>query len=218
MLSIVMQGLLFSFGVIVLGRKKWGQMLGMVLLSLWAFIQPVMTLLVSFGPQQMDQVSRFYLERLNIDYAFAGQTFVSIIALLLLIKVIGALGLVVWMDRANETGWIEWQLRWMRRSRTLAPPVTGIPISPLRGSLRDLLSPLFLFSLILTGLFLLVQKESWSEFIWQSLRPVGVAFIIFYLSRSPTFIKLLKKLAERIGVLKPLHRRWAEVQKYLKND
>ncbi len=49
MLSLSAQGLLFFFGEFLLGSNLAGWMLGMALLGLWAFVQPLITYYLFFG-------------------------------------------------------------------------------------------------------------------------------------------------------------------------
>lgn len=54
MLSIAMQGFLFWLSTTLLGIGLLGQLLGAVMLSLWAFIQPLITLLMIYGLSSVD--------------------------------------------------------------------------------------------------------------------------------------------------------------------
>lgn len=54
MLSLSMQGLLFSMGTGLFGINLVGLILGMVLLSFWAFIQPLVTYYFFFGDKLID--------------------------------------------------------------------------------------------------------------------------------------------------------------------
>lgn len=219
MLALVMQGLLFSLGILLFGHKKFGQIMAMILLSIWAFIHPFMTLLISFGPKQIEQVFQFYTDKINLDYFMAGYAVLTVILILFVTKVIGAVLIVQWLQQNDEKKWTAWQEGLILRSKKLMGPSdpTGSQnrnSSPLKGSLRDLRSPLFLLSFMLTWIFLFVQKESWSSFIWLALRPVAIAFIVLYLLRSPQFLKLCGLAAARFGFLRPIHRRLLDVQKY----
>ena len=219
MLALVMQGLLFSIGIVLFGKKKFGQIVGMILLSTWAFIHPLITLLISFGPKQLENVVQFYTDKINVDYYFAGYAVFSVIAILFLMKAICGLFIVQWIDQSDEKKWASWQDHLISRSQKVIGPSRNLKSftqnsSPLKGALRDLLRPLFLFSFALTWIFLFVQKDSWTSFTWLALRPVAIAFVIFYLLRSPQFLKLCAAAAEKFGFLRPIHRRLLEVRKY----
>src|SRR5690606_16777658 len=49
MLSISMQGFLFSFATFIFGKNTIGQMFSMIFLSIWAFLQPLITYFLIFG-------------------------------------------------------------------------------------------------------------------------------------------------------------------------
>ncbi len=215
MLAILMQGLLFSTGIVLFGRKRIGQFFGMLLLSTWAFIHPFLGLLVAFGPTQLKKVISYYLQKLHLDYHFAGLAVLSAIFVLFALKLGVSLFIVRYLNRENEEKWEEWQTKWTARANLLKPKKKSEhELTPLRGTLRDLRSPLFLLSFALTWIFLLVQKESWSEFVWLALRPLGVAFLFLYLLRSPTILRVFSHASERVGVLKPIHRRLLLVRHY----
>jgi hypothetical protein len=124
----------------------------------------------------------------------------------------------VFVNRANDGAWWAWQTRWLKKSQQImSQRESGFgqqKISAAHGALRDMGRPLFLFSFLLTGIFLLVQKDSWSEFIWLLLRPAGIAFVLLYLSRSQKFMQLCQKVAGRIGILRPVQTRFQSVRDY----
>ncbi len=216
MLGIIMQGLLFSLGILIFGKKKLGQFVGIILLSVWAFIHPLLSLVITFGFSQISEVARFYLERLNLDYHVAGYTVVAVILTLYTLKIVIAFIAINWLNQSDDSQWQLWQTNLIQRSHNIiSQKKVATVLTPLKGSLTDLSNPLFLFSFVLTWIFLFAQKSSWSEFIGLALRPVGLAFVIFYLLRSPEFLKLCSYLAQRFGILKPIHRRLVLVQHYL---
>ena len=51
MMSISSQGLLYSLGVFVGGVGTTGKVIGMILLSLWAFIQPFISYFLMYGAE-----------------------------------------------------------------------------------------------------------------------------------------------------------------------
>ncbi len=222
MLGIVVQGLLFSVGILIFGRRKFGQIMAFILLSVWAFIHPFVTLLISFGPKQLQQVATFYVEKMNLDYFLASSTVISVISVLFLTKVIVAIFIVEWVNQNDEKKWAQWQnhlifMLQLRKYQILANDLKTRPNvdSPLIKSLHDLRSPLFLFSFLLTWIFLFVQKESWSSFILQSLRPVAFAFTLLYLARSNYLLSACGRAAEKFYFLRPVHHRLIKVHHYL---
>jgi hypothetical protein len=218
MLSIVMQGLLFALGLLIGGRKRTGQILGFIFLSAWAFVQPFVTLLITFGPTELEKTLHFYLTRLDGEYALWGHAVLTVIVALYLAKCFVGAGLSFSIAKLTQHKWdtIQAQIQERARSVTISNfSNQKYKLNPWQGALRDLTQPLFLFSLVLTLLFLFIQKESWSTFIWLALRPIAVAFIIFYLLRANWFLKVCSFAAQRLGLLRPIERRLTQVQHYL---
>jgi hypothetical protein len=214
MLSIMMQGLLFTVGILVAGRGRLGQILGMALLSTWAFVQPFITLVISFGPSEITRVLHFYNEKIHAEYS--ADAAIRVIATLFALKcLIGAIVVFI-LPRITDARWLNLQKKMVARAEKIAPircsAQTG---SAWRGALRDLRQPLFLISFALTIVFLFVQKESMSTIVWMSLRPLAIAFIIFYLLRAPWFVNLCGRLGESLGIFRPIHARLVRVREYL---
>ena len=92
MLSICMQGFLFWTGTVVFGANFLGQSLGAVLLCLWAFVQPALTLLMIYGTDFL-KVGDYYLKRLNEDYSFLATSLLYAVSSLVLVK----LAIALWM-------------------------------------------------------------------------------------------------------------------------
>ena len=87
MLSIWMQGLLFCIGVAVCGHNVFGRLAGSILSSLWAFIQPIITLYIFFGQSLFDGFS-FYSHKITKITGFDSQNIISIFCIIVLIKVL----------------------------------------------------------------------------------------------------------------------------------
>ena len=63
MMSISSQGLLYSLGVFVGGVGTTGKVIGMILLSLWAFIQPFISYFLMYGTEILSALA--YFEKKN---------------------------------------------------------------------------------------------------------------------------------------------------------
>ncbi|MFN9066252.1 MAG: hypothetical protein ACK5V3_03420 [Bdellovibrionales bacterium] len=192
MVSITMQGVLFSLGILFLGAQKLGQCLAMGLLSLWSFIQPAITFIFIFG---------FDLQRIFklIDPDLARSVILSIV----LVKILLGWALVFWgqpliekikLKKFNSHGF------GLSKNPQLKSKSTFLL------ALRDLLRPLFLISFFLVLISLYLTESSWSQIFWISLRPLGLAFLLFYLLRSPWFIELIFKITDRFIWTKKVRR------------
>lgn len=217
MLSIIMQGMLFSLGLLLLGKRRLGQIFAFMLLSAWAFIQPFITISLSLGIHEFHEIWKFYQYRLRGEYMITGYAILTVVLALYFLKLISAIGIVFLVNRRDEAKWEAWQKKWTDRSKKILKKKKGAGIggqSAWRGALRDLLNPFFLLSFALTWVFLFVQAAPLSTLIWQALRPVAIAFLILYLMRSPEFLALCHWLAKRIGLLRPIERRLRKVHAY----
>lgn len=65
MISILMQGWLYSFGFLLGAGTVLGQMLGLGLLSLWAFVQPLVTFFIMYGVDLKEAFVFFVNKLLN---------------------------------------------------------------------------------------------------------------------------------------------------------
>lgn len=70
-------------------------------------------------------------------------------------------------------------------------------LSAIQGTFRDLLRPSIVLSFILMGLFFKFNGTEASEIIWRIFRAASIAFLLFYLGRSPQFSKIIDLIAAR---------------------
>jgi hypothetical protein len=183
MLSISMQGALYALGILILGTQKLGQCLAMSLLSLWSFVQPAFTFIFIFG-FDLDRIFKL------IDPELAKGVILSLI----LFKIFIGLGLVFWGQRLLD----KIKLKKFNRAEAFNPkPLKQKIKSPLLMAARDLLRPLFIISFFIVLISLYLTESSWSQIFWLSLRPLGLAFLLFYLIRSPWFIHLIFRVTDK---------------------
>lgn len=181
MLSIAMQGFLFWFGTALVGVNIFGQLLGAVLLSLWAFIQPLITLTFIYG-LDLPKLYEFYFQKISDDYSFIAMALIYSFLLVLIVKIILALTITVLSHQFKK----EIKIIKPDKINNLAKLADRNPQnSTLRAVLKDMLRPLFIISFVLLLVFIWHANSSYSQKIWMGLRPLALAFIIFYLIRSP---------------------------------
>ncbi len=194
MLSICMQGFLFWTGTAVFGRNFAGQLLGAILLCLWAFIQPFITLLMIYG-NDLVKIGEYSIKRLNEDYAFIATSLIYAVTGLLVLKLAIAIGLVIYsVTKEQEINLISENKISILISRQLPH---GQSKNPFRAALKDLLKPVFLFSFILMLIFVWQFEGPVNQKIWLSLRPLATAFVLFYLLRSVWVAEKLLLLSKR---------------------
>lgn len=186
MLSLSMQGLLFYLGTL-LGINPIGLSVGMVLLSFWAFVQPLVTYYLFFGNEIINAAEFLYqktfqyhgIKAENLYWLFIGVIVVKAIAGIIL-------AILAWKTKGKS----EYQDSFANFARAKKPQ-TGDPIIL---ALKDLLKPIFLISLLGTAIFLYFSQHEIAEIIWYLMRPLAIGFMFFYFSRTLTLDKWLLRL------------------------
>jgi hypothetical protein len=186
MLSLSMQGLLFNLGTLF-GINPFGLAIGMILLSIWSFVQPLVTYYIFFGDKLLGAIEYWYEKTLPYHHLESGVV-LKILAGAVILKMIAAflLSQLAWKKQGED--------RFQNKLIDLAKPKRAQTGSPLKLALKDMTRPLFLISLILTSLFLFFSQHRWSEVIAYLLRPVAIGFLFFYFSRTLTLDRWLMRL------------------------
>ena len=199
MLSISVQGLLFTLPVAVCGPNLFGIVLGMMVMSLWAVAQPLITLWLFFGNTLIIAFG-FYstkmAEAMNIAPALVIKALVAVV----IVKVLIAAGLGVWATRVSD----ERMDRLQRIAARKALPVSRLMAARgarvltrsqrIKLALDDMTRPFFVFSVLIMGVFFYFAEGGATQVVWLLLRPLAVAFVFFYLARSPLFVRLADRL------------------------
>jgi hypothetical protein len=175
MLAIAVQGLLFSCGTLLFGATLAGAVAGSALASVWAFAQPLLLYWLFYGPAWPEMI-RYYETRFPVV-----PVFVALVAL----KALVSAGLGVAGFRMRSASFERYRERMLGAARArLERAARSEPVSPARGALRDLLNPLFLASLGLTGIYLWFSEVRAAELAWRLLRPLALGFGVFWLVRA----------------------------------
>lgn len=195
MLAISAQGLLFSIGTLVFGPNILGLLVGMTLLSLWAFVQPVLIYFFIYGRTFIDVVE-YFMGQLQAIVPIQQTDILLALLALIAIKIVMGIAVValayrlssrkmnLYVEKLKKIG--------VRKIRERAVSSTSSPAWQM--ALRDISTPLFLVSFIFTGIFFFVTQQETTQIIWGLLRPLAFAFLTFYLIRILPFEKLIKKL------------------------
>jgi hypothetical protein len=187
MLSLSMQGLLFTLGTSVLGATLPGLILGMLLLSVWSFVQPLVTYYLFFG-DTLFSAADFWFQKSFPFHGLDHRALALIISSVVILKMIAAviLAIVAWKRKGEDT--------YQDRFTTLAKPKEMTSGHPALLALKDLFRPAFIGSILLTGIFLFFSQHKLNEIIGHLMRPLALGFIFFYFSRTFTLDRWLKKL------------------------
>jgi hypothetical protein len=201
MLSIAMQGFLFWLGTVLFGLNIFGQLIGALLLSLWAFIQPFITLFLIYGKDGADLIE-YYVNRVSDDYQFIAISIGAAISIVVLMKIMIAISMVILSLKFGR------MIKLIDESNIQKKLLKNMPTTsknPFFGALRDITKPLFVMSFILMIIFVWQLQSELSQKIWMLLRPLGVAFIIFYVLRSPWVAKKMILLSNRSEKFKKIY-------------
>ncbi len=193
MLSLSAQGLLFSTGEILLGSNLAGWMLGMVFLSLWTFLQPLITYYLFFGTELFKAVN-YFVEKTLPFHGLNGKRIVMLVLAVVLVKILAALFLAWLAWRSHGRSRLQDRLLRMAQEQGVKPLAEQNEKGALSGALRDLTRPLFLGSLLLTAFFLYFSERTVASMCWVLLRPLAIGFLFFYLSRALPLDRWLTRL------------------------
>ena len=182
MLAITVQGLLYSLGVFVFGVNIVGVSIGMMLLSLWGFLQPLILAELIFGNTLWVAIEDMW-KRLAVVFSIPVEYGIWILLVGVGVKVL--LGVTVGIAGWYFLRWLEenYLSRMQNFTKTLPKPQPRMG-SALAGSLKDLLQPWFIGSLTLSVGFLYLNNTM-SEFwiVIYFLRTLAIAWLIFWLIR-----------------------------------
>jgi hypothetical protein len=188
MLSLSMQGLLFNLGTLFFGVNIFGLSLGMGLLSLWGFCQPVLTYYLFFG-KDIFKAFHYMLEKTLPFFGLSLENLISLLLFIVILKAVTAITIAIWSySKASEL----YEEKLLSSTQSVHVKTNDLP--PLKGALLDLTKPIFIFSLLITGVFLYFTEDKKAEMIWALMRPLGIGFIFFYFSRTLTLEKWLLRM------------------------
>jgi len=181
MLAIGVQGFLYSLGALLFGNTLPGALLGMTLLSLWGFIQPLIFTYFVFGKTFFESLAKLVGSTDNLVAIFTG---------LVALKVVSALviGVVAWFASSQK------------RERYLKK-VTSYEGVSVRHGKHFLLQPIFLISYALSIGFFFMSETQNAEAVWTYLlRPIALAWLVFWVFKMLP-ASWIEKLAKRFPVI-----------------
>lgn len=198
MLSLSMQGVLFNSGILFFGTNLVGLSIGMALLSIWTFLQPLVTYYLFFGKELVNAIEYLYQKTLPYHGLNANSLlwfFLGLVLLKMLIAV--ALAVVAWKIRGETIYGKNYEAQLIQMAREKGAKISGE--SEKNGSavwlaLKDLFRPLFLVSILTTGIFLYFSQHDHARVAWYLMRPLAIGFIFFYISRTLTLDRWLMKI------------------------
>lgn len=193
MLAIGMQGQLFGLGTLLLGTNPFGHILGMILLCLWGFVQPLLIYIVIYGRDLLGMTGH-YLTELNKAFKVDEGDLILAIICVVVAKLVAGVVVVLFAHQASEVTVEKFQT-WALEKKI--PPPSKKDGNVYLMTLRDLVSPFFVISWVLMVMFFYHSQSDHSEFIWKCLRPVAIGYLIFLGLRLFPVEKLVQKLTKK---------------------
>ena len=185
MLAISMQGFLFSLGILILGNNIFGIILGISLLSLWAFAQPLLFAYLFFGEKLFLAIEKLWLDiagKLSLSPEYGLKILLSFVILKVCLSwVVALIGwkYPTWITEKYFTKIMKY------KDLTTKSIKNKKPQNAMSGALKDLLNPWMVLSLILTIAFmLLTEKSDYFQVFVYGLRVVAIAYIVFFILRA----------------------------------
>lgn len=178
MLALAAQGLLFSFGITLLGINYLGLILAILLSSLWAFVQPILLILLIFGKSMID-VGDHFIHEIQKIFPQAGNVIVWLIIILIIIKFFVTLVLSLMAIKMPDSKFESYQTFLLLQVKERKSSSRSAVLM----ALRDLFNPLFIATFILTIMFFIFSHASFAQILWALLRPLAVGYIFFYIIR-----------------------------------
>lgn len=185
MLAISMQGFLFSVGLFIFGNNIIGMILGISLLALWSFVQPLLFAYLFFGEKLFFAVEKLWLDiagKLAVSPEYGINVLLAFVGLKIVLSWIVAFAgwkYPTWITEKYFTKIMKY------KDFTAEKLKNRKSQSPTSGAVKDLLNPWMIFSLILTIAFMiLTEKSDYFQIFVYSLRVIAVAYLVFFVLRA----------------------------------
>lgn len=175
MLAIGMQGQLYNVGLLLLGNNGFGRILGMSLLSLWGFIQPLALYFILYG-KTLVEMAEYYANELSKVFTVTPDDFISILVSLIVFKIICGVVVVILAQILKKKKIEQYESWLISKHKPQEPKKDG---SPWLLAFKDLFSPVFIVTWLLMLLFYMYSQHERAELIWVLLRPVALGYLIF---------------------------------------
>ncbi len=192
MISISSQGFLYSLGVYLFGNNIIGRSIGISLLSLWAFIQPFITYSLIYGADFTKALS-YFIKKLNKHTPVSQENLISIVITIIAVKITLAL-ILSFYSKNISTGYLSKIIyRFEKKPILKRKKHRNASI----GAANDLLRPFFIISLVFMIFFFVLSGHSYATIFWKVLRSIGIAYIIFFISRSESVYTFFVKVSHK---------------------
>lgn len=197
MISISTQGFLLGIGIIIFGANLVGRIVGMMLLSLWAFVQPFVSYFILYGSDFINALD-YFLNKMQKSLSLTNEEILLGISYAVVIKLIIA-GMVPFFSDKLTT---------FIKKKTMSQ--TTFEKNKRMIKINKFFLPL---SFLMMILFYLFHGKNFTEIFWYLLRPISILLIITFIAKSKYFEnKLFAKLI-RYSFFNKIYRILIEVKK-----
>ncbi len=197
MVAIAMQGQLFGLGCLIMGNNMLGYSLGMGLLSVWGFLQPLFFYALVFG-ETLWGMGDFYLQQLQYIWPnLKLQDLTRIVMGVVMLKIGMGFFLVVIANRMSAAKLHAYET-WAQKNVRDRTPST---LPPWQAALKDLWNVPFILTMGLTILYWFYATSAQAPTVWVMLRPIAIAYLIFLLLRLLPLGKLTTRIEKRHPLL-----------------
>lgn len=189
MLALLTQGVLFSIPSYIIGINILSLFLGIILSAIWAFVQPALLVYIFIGNDFIKMINKILSGLENYIPNFQ-HYFIYLLIVLIILKVLLSLIYSFLLIRMTED---QFSKRFNKNEFKLKMKPNQ---SHFKSTLKELLNPLFIISILFTTIFLIWCEASTAQIIWGIIRPIAIGFLFFYLVKiipDQFIIDLLKK-------------------------
>jgi len=191
MLAITCQGHLYSLGLWIFGVNLFGRLLGALLSSLWAYIQPIVIYLILFG-EDLIYIYDYFFKKLSELTNINHENFYLILFSIIFLKFFLSILTVLLAYKIKDEHLDKFQ-DWAKDRAQINIKKKKYK-NPFFGALKDLLNPMFSASIVLTFIFFYFVKSDHSNLIWIMLRPLALGYILFFILRVMPLERRIEKL------------------------
>lgn len=191
MLAISSQGFLFSLGTLILGPNFFGCLLGITLLSLWAFAQPLMLAYFMFGSYLLEGIQKLFKSIEEAIPALNWDNFIAIALSLVGLKILICWALctfVYFSDIKVEKYFKKMEEIGLRQKKS------KLQKRKTKSFWSFLFQPLFVISFAITIFFFIYSEREKSQFIWLLIRPLAAALLLYFVALWLPLNAWIKKL------------------------
>jgi len=165
----------------------------MVLLSLWAFVQPLITYYIMYG-SDLKRALIYFAEKVQSGLSIPEEFFWGFFIALILVKLTFATS-VPFIVKKMEGSLLDRFEQFLKSFSRVKKEATSR--SPLHGAFMDLLRPSVVFSIVMMGVFFSFNGLDSALVVWKLSRAISIAFLLFYLARTPIASRFFFKLARK---------------------